>query len=273
MTSNQEFQEDSEETVDDYGPRLEELKNYQTYTPSKSCFLDGRYFETVLINYDEVITEPLFVNLRTDKNGSVVEQAVFMTESRPKTDVTFIRLVVNTPDLRHAALLIVDEEQETITLWNPVVDNKMEALEGAVVDLVKEYMFHYREYQMNVVNYKIPDIKTCETGGYCNAYVIKYVLGYLNDKPYNTNEILSFVSAIEENFGDLLPDGEPEVEYRFGGGHGGHGGHGGYHGGHGGYGGGGFGMGLGAGLLTGAVVGSALSPGYGYSPYYYPPSY
>ena len=251
------------------------LSDYKDYNETESCYLDGRYFNLVLSGlYEGISTKPLTLTIDEHTRHSTWKGII-------KTDiVNFIRVVIQSDEIRHAALLIVDYPGNKVIFWNPISGKSdKDGLMDAINNLIKDVVLDIGAFKIYYENHTVLPYESnekCKLRGYCNAYVIKYVLDWLDDAKYNDKNILKFVSAIEDKYSHFLT-GEPDVEFAHrGGGGGGHRGGGG--GGYGRYGGGGGFGGL-AGLGTGLLLGSALAgPRYGYgygypAPYPYPYPY
>ena len=222
------------------------LSDYEEYEATDSCYLDGRYFNLVLGEFEGVSVTPLQVTIKHE-----VKTATWAGIIHPRVP-NFIRVVVETETIRHAALLVIDFPAKRVVFWNPVAARETandDNLVSIIKSLLKKLMENVGRFRLHCSNYDVvPEASTpkCPMKGHCNAYVIKYVLDCLDGVDYNGSDILKFSAAIEDKYKHLLT-GDVEQEYFWG---------------------------LGAGLIGGAIIGSALSrpryPAYGYPAYGYP---
>jgi hypothetical protein len=284
------------------------LDTYKDYDPSDRCYLDGRYFNEVLANYEGLVRTPLVIHIQEHPRR---EHKVFKHhqhfEIHEKSGPEHLHLKANIPELvrviievdrfkededgdvvehviRHSSLLIFDAMEKKVYRFDPMKNYKYH-------DIIGEYLQAYVDHHTDDYDFEEFDHhpehvdKKCKDKGMCVAFVIKAAVMYaLGDDLHfskDTDDIKRFAAAVEDLYSPI--QGEPDIEFRGGGGHGG-GGHGGGghggggHGGHGGDGGwrgggwGGDGLGLGLGLATGAIIGGDLAyGGYGYPGYVAPP--
>jgi hypothetical protein len=221
------------------------LENYVDYEPTRSCFLDGRYWNLVLAGIDGVSTVPLKVTLKSN-----VRSAVWAGTLHP-TVTNYIRVVIETDNMKHAALLIVNFENKRALFWNPVTQDgdRQDALYTMIQGLVKDFLLSVDRFKLICENHNVElELSTskCPMRGHCNAYIIRKVFDWIDEVESDDIDILRFSAAIEDNYSHLL-EGSPDVEYFWG-------------------------------FVGGALLGSALAsrsrPTYVYPPNYgYPPSY
>ena len=262
---------------------------------TKSCYLDGRYFNLVLKEHPGLLENPLHIVIKEMKsyNTKEVKEKIFvnMRESKINTSVTgLLRLVIETPKSRHSNLLILDYVNQKVYRFEPL--GSTAPYFEKVNRLVEDYLSMFFDFDLEVIDLEFDEILDeknphCKKSGFCTAYIILYALAYLTKKDFEPSNIRKFANKVEKQYGHLLT-GREEIEFGhygggggggrgggFGGGHGyGGGGHFGYGGGYNrGYGGFGGGYGAGAGLLGGLLLGGALASGgnpYPYNPYPYP---
>jgi hypothetical protein len=240
----------------------EELtQHYLDYQPTQHHYLDGRYFAVVLGPMaDNVMTEPMKVTIVKDADAKVLASSVSCDMVYSPADRTYIRVVIRTPKVQHAGLLILDHAQRQAVFWNPIEGYPDEGDEAMIEQLLNDYLKTFG-YQLRLEYLHVNDQQAAHSDiptGYCNAYLIKYVLAQLTQTAFEIGDIRRFCGAIETNYHHQLI-GAPEVEYHWG--------HGGW--GRGGWGGGGAAFG---GLALGAALGAttALAIGAASRPRYYP---
>lgn len=243
------------------------MTDCKDYKLSKSCNLDGRYFETVLSEYPGVSKFPIRVEMlpRMISNASKFPTKIGMVSRMTPGDfhkelvmttikvinlewrsdvLNIVRIVVVTPTLKHSVVLFVDTKRKLAELWDPVesdMDDKyVDGLEEAVYFQIipDDCKFEYIR-----IPFESSFPSGCKEGrrGYCNAYILREAINRLFEMDYDvstSNDIRCFVAAVEANYQDDLV-GMPDIEYGRG------------------FGGGGLGLGLG--LLGGVALGSALS--------------
>ncbi len=133
----------------------------------------------------------------------------------------------------HSALAWIDPVNKEITYTDTVRANSDEhtrKMRAVIDDAVGRFFSQFSDFSVVVERIVVPDVSRpdCEQYGYCNAYVIKQVLDYANDRAFDPSNILVFAGNIEREYKHKLdPNGEPEIEYHGGGGGGGRGGGGG----------------------------------------------
>lgn len=182
------------------------LVDFKSYPKSKSCYLDGRYFNKVFENYPGLLSNPLYIHIHKNEITS------YMTNTLFNTEINLLRVVITSDTIRHSVLVIIDHQAETILIYDP--DTYHPELHKIIVDNVTNYF----DYDYNIIDdeivitTKIP--KYCKKSGLCNALVILYAYRYLMNE-YVTNDdiihIRNFMNAIEENY--TLPPGTPDIEY------------------------------------------------------------
>jgi len=241
---------------------IRHLQNFDNYSPSESCSLDGRYFSIVLRDYPGLVCKAIEIEIGSDESIAR-ETKIDLCDSH----VTIVRLVIHTPLMKHCLVLFVDKKHKKAELWDP----KEYSQAGQTIDDASDYMLKFvnrlipldYEFRYTSVYFDTDFPSQCseDSRGYCNAYVLKETLDRLTGQKHNPNydirdvDVKKFIAAVEDRYSNQLV-GKPDIEYgpRGGGYRGGYygGHHGGYHGGY------GFG-GYGTGLLTGTLLGAAIA--------------
>jgi hypothetical protein len=219
---------------------FEILDNYESYPPTKSCYLDGRYVDLVLKDVEEFSRHPIKIKIIQDKDGKVIENVIKSKMIEIKEGMNIIRVIIKSTYTIHSALLWLNTDN-MVAIFTNIVHSKeqiIENLKQTVYRLIEEYINVFGNWDFDVDEIKTPKLNindSCTASGFCNAYVIKQVLDYANNAVYDPNvDILRFAAAIEANYSKFLnPNEEPEVEYFFG-------------------------LGLGIGLLGGFAIGGAI---------------
>ena len=208
---------------------------YSREQDSKSCYLDGRYFNMVLADYPGLIKEPMYIVIKQIKsyNTKSLREKVYVNIKPVQPDTKhpgILRLIIDTPKGRHCNLLILDYESGTLFRFEPL--GNTETYFSKVNDLLEDVFPDFEldnihvDFEDTVLDEKNPN---CRTSGFCTAYVLKYALAFISGKDYDPHSIRKFVAHVERKFGPL-PKGNEEIEYGnrgYGGGYGGHHGYGG----------------------------------------------
>jgi len=207
-----------------------DLQDYKDYDDTESCYLDGRYFNAVLKPFFNkgVSNTPVRVTLGPNKESVMWSHEWKGLESFNKSIKTyFIRVIIQLKNVRHAALLIIDSNSKQIILWNPVSikgadehSKYFSDLQNMIKELFVDFVdtFGLKDYEFVTENYKVKlekSTESCPIKGYCNAYVIKYILDWIDDNDYDSSDIKKFASAIQDKYSQDLT-GDPDVEYFFG---------------------------------------------------------
>lgn len=179
---------------------LPNLDNYTSYSPTKNCYLDGRYFNKVFENYPGLVKNPLVIRL--DQNG----YSAHMHACHVPTDCnSLIRVVIETPETCHSSLLILDHETG-IGYW-------FEAFTSPYDEFIHAILGKYTGYKIYHLDDRAPNVRTpkCDASGFCTAYTIKYAYDYLNDQPSDLKNIRSFAARVEDEYPALR--GDPDIAY------------------------------------------------------------
>lgn len=263
------------------------LDDFRNYKPTDSCYLDGRYFNLVFQRYPGLLMNPLDIKIKRRVSHITDEEEDSISISMHETHVNtkfpgLLKLRIFANNTIHSNLLILDYERGKVHKFEPL--GKKSPYFKEINEYVERYLSSFFDLELQVIDIDLHAIlddknERCiqegEETGFCAAYIILYAYCFLNNKTFEPWDIRKFAAKVEDTYGKL--EGEPEPEYaRFGGhgefGHGGgyghYGGYGrtGYYGGYpvygpGFYGGYGYGYPYGYGadaLLGGLILGSAL---------------
>ena len=175
---------------------------------SKSCHMDGKYWNVVLSEYPGLVKEPMYIIIRerkSRKTGLMEEKIYFRFNIQAKDmSVPLIeRLIIQTPTSRHCNLLIFTPEK--IYRMEPLRDQYTEKINQLVENFFPEHDVETIDFSLDEKN------EQCEESGYCTAYCLMYALAYLNGEDFNPANVRKFVRKVEQTY--PLPEGEPEIEY------------------------------------------------------------
>jgi hypothetical protein len=188
------------------------LSDYKRYEDTKSCYLDGRYFNLVFANYEGLIRKPLeiHINYTVSKDGFYY----YIDGELVKTDKpALVRVIIKTPNSRHSNLLIINFDKKIIYRFEPCKNDYNEIINNAIIDFFKSSDF-FKGYQINqIVNDNLVEKnENCDQSGFCVAYVIKYAYDYIhNNKKFDPSNIMKFAKKIESSY--ILPPGNVDEEY------------------------------------------------------------
>lgn len=189
----------------------------QSYPPSTSCYLDGRYFNMVLKDYPGLIENPLYINM-VDESHIQMAASLVLTEH-----VGLLRVIVTAsakggsmiPDIRHCMLVLLDHPNKKASIYDPDIHNP--ELHVVVVKNIIEYLQQFLDYEyieIETTNPPKEQLPHCDKSGVCNALVLLYAYKFINGKTFTAQDVLNvrkFMTAVEKNY--TLPTGVPDVEY------------------------------------------------------------
>lgn len=234
--------------------RIEKILNYENFSPTEKCYLDGRYFNLVLRDVaPDVLHPPMNVSINSNQDDLVANIDMDLTRLVMENADNIIRVVIKSRYMKHSTLLIVSPDKNECYMWDALTEETLadpafKKIHDLVGLAVKNYLKQCFDenivfvYDYTVVPKEAPDHCDAEFSGYCNAYIILKALSLILNIEFNPANILRFAKAVELNYQEFL-EGEPDIEYYFGG------------------------AGLGLGLLGGLALGAAFTP----RPVYYQP--
>lgn len=191
--------------------RRDLLLDYQQYPPSKSCYLDGRYFNIVFGDYPGLIDNPLYINIENDLE-------IYLPHIRitPSDDYFgLLRVIVTSDKIRHSLIVILDYQNEKAFIYNPDVHHP--ELNDMLVENISLYLskfFDYEYLEIHGFEYMEKEQLKCKKTGVCNALVIMYALYFIEGLEFtnkSVQDIRKFMNAIESTY--QLPIGNPDIEY------------------------------------------------------------
>ena len=183
---------------------------------SNSCFLDGRYLDLVLNHLPGWIPEPLYIMV--DEKGIPQMNMVESIFHGNMSDLIYRRVILFSSKFRHSCALVVSRAQgiNEAWFWNPK-SGQRDNLDLELNLLLSNYLSKRGGYKLNTLNLTIPPIasshnKNCTKEGYCNAFVLKFILDLVNNKYFDMWDIRRFMYEIESSY--TLPENtEPDIEY------------------------------------------------------------
>ena len=192
------------------------LQNYKYYPSTKSCYLDGRYFNKVFEKYPGLISKPLNISVVVNPDNKIeytnnMKQAI-INDQYPG----LLRVIINAKGSRHSNLLILDYSNKKIYRYDP--NGTSSPYYYHINQIIKKYLGMYFYFDIVDINEPVsdPGNQICrEQGiknGFCVAYVIKFAHDWLNQKKYDSSDILQFAGAVEYLYGPL-PKEKVDIEY------------------------------------------------------------
>lgn len=204
------------------------LDDYVKMPETSSCYLDGRYFNKVLLNYPGLIYNPLNIIISENRKSNkkkvrfVNDLRVFVDMKAQTVETKFpglLRVVITTSKSRHSNLLIIDYENGIVHRFEPL--GRSAPYFDKVNEILEEYLSYFLDIELKVIDIDLDSIldeknPTClargERSGFCTAYILLYAYAYLNGKEFNPEGIRRFAKKIESNYGTLPMEGK-EIEY------------------------------------------------------------
>ena len=193
----------------------ENLDDYKSYSPTSSCYLDGRYFYKVFARYPGILPHPLHLSIRSND-----KLYISMKQSNVNTEYPgLLRLVIETSTSRHSNLLILDYNNGIVYRFEPL--GKDSEYFNEINSMVENYLNFFFDMKLEVIDIDLRTVldeknESCirrgEKSGFCTAYIIMYAYAYLHGQDFDPSNVLKFAHKIEETYGSLPKHGE-EKEY------------------------------------------------------------
>lgn len=191
----------------------------------KGCYLDGTYFNQVLEKAGAASsTSALTINLEHSTEGIVSKYQISSNITGFTPEVfNYVRVVVDTPTVKHSTLLIVNPVTSECFWWNPRKGYHLTDFSKRLHSQVKTILFEYinssGNYNMKEIHVVVPNVirESCNNEGkygFCTAYVLKYALCHHLGADFTPSNIEGFVKGIEDNF-PSVEEGEEDIEYDF----------------------------------------------------------
>ncbi len=183
------------------------IRNYESHSSIKLCFLLSKYIDPVLSDYKYYIHNVFEIHIAND---SINLNSNAINIKSDKGHVYIVRVTIkiyaadiNNPvikTMKHANLLIIDTENKTIMRFEPLgliefnkdINDKLRDHFAQTLPSYSygEYDFHPQKYENGI----------CINMGLCVAYVIRFAVFYVMkldyDKPYDDDDIYRFSNAI-----------------------------------------------------------------------------
>lgn len=190
----------------------ENLLNYAKYQPSKSCYLDGRYFNKVLKKYPGLMKNPLYIHI--DENG-VYMQMVNTLYSQDHLGL--LRVVITSKNMRHSMLVVFNHDTKEAWIYDPNRENSPKT-HDLIIEHIIEYLSKILDYEYFDVQLPAPkkdNLKQCKQSGVCNALVLLQAYKLINGEEftdYDIKNVRRFMTAVENSY-SLPKNTLPEPEY------------------------------------------------------------
>lgn len=198
--------------------------DFTEYDETTSCYMDGRYFNSVFAKYPGLCTEP--IHLRFMKDGDYSVYDIYMNHCHIHEDeIVLVKVNIEIGNYTHCGLLLIHPEEygeRCVTFFDPVeMDKNYDRISNQMVverigDIIRTFLtpsLPNMVFETRIKTVKKPVTK-CIISGYCVAHIIMHALHCLHGDnfPCNHGEIKRFVSMVENNF-SLCPHCPPQIEY------------------------------------------------------------
>lgn len=180
------------------------IDTYRSYPPTKECWLDGRYIDSVLDGYSGYARKYMTIDIAKDETADVDGPRKFDLDS-DHIELVRIRITIDVDDeiLRHSNLLIIDNKRREVYRFEPMMDHHYNDILDEVIkryakDIVPQYQ--YMEMSQHPETYE----NTCAHQGLCVAYVIMvgvlFALDMTENVTFTDDGIKRFVSAVKDQY-------------------------------------------------------------------------
>lgn len=208
---------------------LPNFSDYKTYQPTKSCYLDGRYFNKVFSDYPGLVHKPLVIKfvpgdikvevpeIKKDCNCNSILRVVVEVCVEKKDCPSSPRCQTSCPSpvkqptcgsicdkkkqldcqLRHDMTAVIDHRVKMIYLFDPFTNEYAHYIAKIIKECLGYHVFKVHETAPVVKN------KDCDMSGFCSAYAIKFGMDYINKRPCDFGNVKSFAARIEKEYPHL----------------------------------------------------------------------
>lgn len=168
---------------------------------STPYYMDGRLIEIVL----------------KDKGFSCLSRELIHVDIAAKTVVSDVKVINGLTVFRvvtygsHSSLLFVDGTNAW--WWNP---RAVTPLTSEANTLMRVLVYRFIVSRFGVTKRMVELKQDCPIEGMCNAYVLKYLLDWMEDSEFSgsdSSDIREFASTIARKYSHLLSSGDEEIEY------------------------------------------------------------
>lgn len=204
---------------------LPNLLNYRSFEPTKSCYLDGNYFNMVFRGYGGLVESPLIIDMKDNDGNYTVQMSKYYMN--PKY-FSIIRVIIKTEKSMHSNVVLINHDLKKIIWFDPIPhpNGGSEYIYKIGTAYLKRYLGrdYKTDYTAGSKEDGILDERTpgCDMSGFCLAYCIKAIYDILRGAAigkkgdYGFDNIRSFAAAIEAKYGPIS-DAMKDVEYGWGG--------------------------------------------------------
>lgn len=217
---------------------LPNFSDYKTCQPTKSCYLDGRYFNKVFANYPGLVHKPLVIKfvpgdikvevpeIKKDCNcNSILRVVVEVCVEKkicpplsprpvcPTSCPSSPRKVVQ-QSCQQPSCHIAKKQQLDCQLrhdMTAVIDHRVKMI-YLFDPFTNEYAHYIAKIIQECLGYHVfkvhetaPVVKNsnCDMSGFCSAYAIKFGMDYINKQPCDFSNVKSFAARIEKEYPHL----------------------------------------------------------------------
>jgi hypothetical protein len=225
------------------------LKHYEEREPSLECHLDGRYFNLVLADYMDslsdqvsVVERPVILDITTHprvetRNNWEEKLEIRMNphDTEPiqlklKPDIIeLLRVIIEiydvdaeNPRARHSNLLIVDNLEKKVLRFEPLEGNPYDLLINTfMTDYIKQALPGYSFMELKLHPQILSIRGRCKNEGMCVAYVTKLAALIATGRPIHFSpnpveadrDVKKFAAEVEAYFEGENLEGEEDIEF------------------------------------------------------------
>ena len=180
---------------------------------STSCYLDGRYFDSVMNGYDGYLENCMYINVNDIGCYAEMEYCHLNEEH-----INFSRIVVKGNNNQHSMLLMIDQQYKEIGVYDPSRSHN-NTLHNLCMEMIEHYFSRMISNGYILIDVETPepeneDLSWCDVSGVCNALVLKYAYNIMNGEEFTWEDVKNiryFMNEIETNY--TLSNGTPDIEY------------------------------------------------------------
>lgn len=176
------------------------FNDYKKYEPTKSCYLDGKYFNKVFSKHPGLIKTPLVIDLDATSHQVGMPLALYDLNQE-----SLLRIVIQTPKSRHDTAAVLNHKNKTAYWFEPFPNEASKPLSNLIAQYLGYNVMQVPHSAPNVTNAK------CDESGFCTAYTIKYLHDYIHNQPVDLTKIKSFASRVQREYPTLT--GAPDVSF------------------------------------------------------------
>lgn len=190
--------------------------NLNAYPESDKCYLDGRYFNAVLSDYEGLCTNPIIFELDELPTENEPEGKYHISMETSKLKLAYpslIRVILISKTTRHSMLIIMNHHDKHIYLYDPNSLGQPEVNNFVALHL-KRYIRSDYPYEFSQIVFSSPPVMDqpgCKKFGFCNALVLNLAVNLVRGLDFTEKDIKNvkrFMSYVIMNY--PLPSGDQE---------------------------------------------------------------